>query len=212
MIRRRQSVRAILPGDLGFGLFTNPDEQEMRRTAPLRRLWICLVCQMFLVTSVSFGAGQDAPALVDGGNFDCLPIADFGLRGVRLGEPEDAAKGKLGEPLRRSEGGGEDDGGWYLEVTYHYQYLEISIVRGAVDRIYTVSPRVSMDSGVRVGLSRAEIIGILGREPRNLQINEAGISIVTCPENGEWIREDYVFMKFDEAGILKSIEFLTNRP
>ncbi len=212
MIRRCQSVRAILPGDLGFGLFTNPDEQELRRTAPLRRLSICLMCQMFLVTSVSFGAGQDPPALKDGGHFDCLPIAGFGLRGVRLWEPEDAAKGKLGEPLRITEGSGEDDGGQYPEITYHYADMEISIVRGAVDRIFTNTPHVVVEPGLRVGLSRAEIIGILGREPRDWQSDEAGFSIVTCPENGEWVQEDYVFMKFDEAGILESIEFLANRP
>ena len=212
MIRRPQSVQAILPGDFGFGLFTNPDEKELRRTAPLRRLSIILVCQIFLVTGVSFAAERVAPALKDGGHFDCLPIAGFGLRGVRLWEPEDVAKGKLGEPLRRSEGGGEDDGGQYTEVTYHYEDMEISIVRGAVDRIYTASPRVSMDSGVRVGLSRAEIIGILGREPRDWQSDEGGFSIVTCPENGEWVQEDYVDMQFDEAGILESIEFLANRP
>ena len=212
MVRRRQSVQAILPGDFGFESFTNPDEQEMRRTVPLRRLSIYLVCQIFLVTSASFAAGQDAPALKDGGHFDCLPIADFGLRDVRLWEPEDVAKGKLGEPLRITEGSGEDDGGQYTENTYHYADMEISIVRGAVDRIFTDTPHVIVEPGLRVGLSRAEIIGILGREPRDWQSDEGGFSIVTCPENGEWVQEDYVFMRFDEAGILESIEFLANRP
>lgn len=190
----------------------NPDEQKSRRTAPLRRLSICLVCQMFLVTNVSFGAGQDAPALEDGGHFGCLPIAGFGLRDVSLWEPEDVAKAKLGAPLRITEGSGEDDGGQYTEITYHYADMEISIVRGAVDRIFTNTPQVVVEPGLRVGLSRVEIIGILGREPRNGQSDEAEFSIATYPENGEWIREDYVFMKFDEAGILKSIEYLANRP
>ncbi len=212
MFRRCQSIQAISPGDFGFGLFRNPDEQKMRRTAPLRRLSIFLVCQIFLVAGVSFAAEQDALALKDGGHFDCLPIAGFGMRGVRLWEPQDVAKGKLGEPLRITEGSGEDDGGQYTEVTYHYEDMEISIVRGAVDRIFTDTPHVVVEPGLRVGLSRAEIIGILGREPRDWQSDEAGFSIVTCPENGEWVQEDYVFMKFDEAGILKSIEFLANRP
>ncbi len=171
-----------------------------------------LFCLLLLSPGAVFAAGEKAPALRDGGHFDCFPIAAFGLRGVRLWEPEIQAKEKLGEPLRRSEGGGEDDGGWYLEVTYHYQDMEVSIVRGVVDRIYTTSPRVSMDSGVRVGLSMTEVVELLGRTPRDWQGGDREFSIVTCPENGEWVQEDYVSLKFDEAGILNSIEFLTNRP
>ncbi len=170
------------------------------------------------MSPVAFGAAANEVSpevqgkLVNGGHFDCLPLAGFGLRGVRLWESEDAAKGKLGEPLRITEGSSEDDGGQYTEVTYHYADMEISIVRGEIDRIYTASPRVSMDSGVRVGFSRAEVIGILGREPRDWQSGESGFSIVTCPENGVWVQEDYVDMKFAAAGVFESIEFLANRP
>jgi hypothetical protein len=167
---------------------------------------------LLLTPSLVVAAGAGKPLLKDGGHFDCLSIAGFGLRGVRLWEPEDEAKDKLGAPLRVTEGVGEDDGGRYPETTYHYADMEISIVRGAVDRIYTASPRVSMDSGIRVGLSRAEVIEILGREPRDWQSDEGGFSIVTCPEDGEWVQEDYLDLQFDEAGILESIEFSANRP
>ena len=109
MVQRRQSDQAITPGGFGLGSFTDPENRELRKASPLRRLSIFLVCQVLLATGVSFAAGQDVPVLEDGGHFDCLPIAGFGLRGVRLWEPEDEAKGKLGAPLRRSEGGGEDE-------------------------------------------------------------------------------------------------------
>lgn len=175
-------------------------------------LSICLLCQISLVMGVPLATEQQAPALRDGGHFDCLPIADFGLRGVRLWEPEDIAKDKLGESLWITEGSGEDDSGPYSEITYHYADIEISIVRGVVDRIYTASPGIGMNSGIKVGLAIEDVVGVLGRVPRDWQDTNREFSIVTCPEDGEWIQEDYVGMKFDDTGILKSIEFSANRP
>lgn len=184
----------------------------MKRTALLYRLSIHLVCQIFLATGVSCAVGQETSTLKDGGHFDCLPIAGFGLRGVRLWEPEDAAKDRLGEPPWISEGSGEDDGGPYSEITYHYTDMEISIVRGVVDRIYTATPGVGMNSGIKVGLEMDQVVEVLGHAPRDWQDSDRKFTIVTCPEDGEWVQDDYVKMRFDETGILKSIEFLANRP
>jgi len=184
----------------------------MKTAALLYRLSIHLVFRIFLVTGISCAVGQEAPVLKDGGHFDCLPIADFGLRGVRLWEPEDTAKDKPGESLWITKGSGEDDGGPYSEITYHYADMEVSIVRGAVDRIYTATPGVGMNSGIKVGLAMDQVVEVLGRAPRGWQDSDRKFSIVTCPEDGEWVQEDYVDMQFDETEILRSIEFLAHRP
>jgi hypothetical protein len=193
-------------------LFTQPDGRKMKTAALLYHLSIQLVCQIFLVTGVSCAVGQEAPTLKDGGHFDCLSIADFGLRGVRLWEPEATAKDKPGESLWITKGSGEDDGGPYSEITHHYADMEVSIVRGAVDRIYTATPGVGMSSGIKVGLAMDQVVEVLGRAPRDWQESDRKFSIVTCPEDGEWVQEDYVDMQFDETEILRSIEFFAHRP
>lgn len=108
--------------------------------------------------------------------------------------------------------GGEDDGGRYDIKTYRYDHLQIDIVRGRVDRIYTMSNKIAMPSGIRVGYTMDQVIHILGRKPRDWQGTQSEFSIVTCPVNGEWLQEDYVSLKFNNNKILTSIEYAANRP
>lgn len=171
-----------------------------------------LLLYILIFPKLSVGSDKNLTVLVDGGGFDCLPISTFGLKGIRLWQSEDTVVTILGRPQSITYGWGEDDGGRYDVKTYHYSDVEIDIVRGNVDRIYTKSNKVSMPSGIRVGHTAKQVIQILGRKPRDWQGTRSEFSIVTCPEKGVWIQEDYVTLKFDGDGMVQSIEYAANRP
>jgi hypothetical protein len=162
--------------------------------------------------AVSAGAEEQPAVLVDGGHFDCLPVATFGLKGLRLWQPEAQVTAHLGEPASIETGGNEDDGGPYEVRTYNYGDLQVDIVRGLIDRIFTDSADVAMESGIRVGQSMRQVIEILGRRPRDWQGEGLEFSIVTCPVNDKWVQEDYVDLNFNADKILVSIEYAANRP
>jgi hypothetical protein len=155
---------------------------------------------------------DERPALVDGGHYDCLPLHQFGLAGLRLWDAEESIESKLGKPAEISKGSGEDDGGPYEIIIYHYPHLQVEAVRGSVDRIITESSSAAMPSGVRVGDSLDEVVAKLGRKPRAYDEKSQAFQIVTCPQNGKWIEEDYVSLKFDESLHLVSIAYEANRP
>jgi hypothetical protein len=179
----------------------------------MNKTLICLSI-LYILTFPAVSKGEDIKnsVLIDGGNFDCLPVSTFGLKGIRLWKPENTILKTLGKPNSITIGGGEDDGGLYDIKTYKYSDLEIDVVRGDVDRIYTNSSKVSMPSGIRVGHSMKQVIQILGRQPRDWQGTDSEFNIVTCPVNGKWVQEDYVKLRFNKKKILISIEYSANRP
>lgn len=150
--------------------------------------------------------------LIDGGWFDCLPLETFGLKGLRLSEPEASIVTLLGDPKSKTVGWSEDDGGRHDVVTYEYENFEVDAVRGVVDRIYTDSSDVSMPSGIHVGHNLDEMIEIFGLRPRGLKPAPTIFQIVTCPVDEEWVQEDYVIFEIDGNEKLTSIEYAVNRP
>jgi hypothetical protein len=183
------------------------DGGHMRK---LQLLFLLLYILSFATFSI--GSSESPTVLVNGGHFDCLPVSTFGLQGIRLWKPENTVSKTLGDPNTITIGGGEDDGGRYDIKTYHYDHLQIDIVRGKVDRIYTMSNKVAMPSGIRVGYTMDQVIQILGRKPRDWQGTQSEFSVVTCPVNGDWVQEDYVNLKFNNNKVLTSIEYSANRP
>ena len=173
--------------------------------------FLFLLLSVFSFATFSIGSSKSPTVLVDGGHFDCLPVSTFGLKGIRLWKPENTVLEAVGKPRSITHGGGEDDGGMYDIETYHYDHLQIDIVRGRVDRIYTTSDKVAMPSGIRVGYTMDQVIQILGRKPRDWQGTQSEFNIVTCPVNGKWVQEDYVSLKFSNK-VLISIEYVANRP
>ena len=136
----------------------------------------------------------------------------FGLKDLRLSEPEETIREVLGEPDSISVGWGEDDGGRHDVVTYHYEGFQVDAVRGYVDRIYTASNNVSMPSGITPGQSMDQVVELLGRAPRGWTPVKSSFYIVTCPVDGKWLQEDYVTLEFDSEKVLISIEYATSRP
>ena len=177
----------------------------------LRLYCIIAIAGQSLFAPTAYGQSSQI-YLVNAGKFDCIPIENFGLKGVRLWEPEETITSLLGEPESISHSGSEDDGGYYDITIYHYPDLAIEAIRQQVDRIIATSPGIAMSSGIRIGDSRADVRAKFGREPRSLGGNPKEIHLVTCPEDGEWVREDYVTLKFSTEEKLTSIRYEANRP
>lgn len=172
---------------------------------------IIAVAGQFFFMPMSYGQSSQ-PYLVNAGEFDCIPIENFGLKGIRLWEPEETIVTLLGEPESISHSGSEDDGGYYDITIYHYPGLVIEAIRQHVDRIIATSPEIAMSSGIRLGDSGADVRAKFGRKPRSLSGNPKEIHLVSCPKNGEWIQEDYVTLEFNTQGKLTSIRYEANRP
>ena len=169
------------------------------------------VAGQFFFMPITYGQSSQT-YLVNAGEFDCIPIENFGLKGVRLWEPEETIKRLLGEPESISHRGSEDDGGYYDITIYHYPGLVIEAIHQHVDRIIATSPEIAMSSGIRLVDSRADVQATFGRKPRSLSRNPKEIHLVTCPKNGEWVQEDYVTLEFNTEGKLASIRYEANRP
>ncbi len=150
--------------------------------------------------------------LIDAGNYDCIPVENFGLRGVRLWEPEESIIKRLGRPQSISYSDGVDDGGPYDITIYHYPDMDVEAIRQHVDRIIATSSAVAMPSGIRLGDSRTDIRTKFGRQPRSLSPETDEIHLVTCPVNGQWVQEDYVTLELDASGHLTVIRYEANRP
>ena len=178
----------------------------------MRNQLLFLLSYTFSLAALSIGSPKTTTVLVDGGHFDCLPVSTFGLKGIRLWKPEHTVAKTMGKPNSITTGRGEDDGGWYDIKTYHYEHLQVDIVRGRVDRIYTVSNKVATPLGIRVGYTMEQVVQSLGRKPRDWQGTQSEFSIVTCPVDGDWIQNDYVNLKFNKSKLLTSIEYAANRP
>jgi hypothetical protein len=195
---------------IAWGYSTNPLNDGWGYMRKPHSLFLLLYILGFAASS--FGFSESPTVLVDGGDFDCLPVSTFGLEGMRLWKPENTVPETLGEPNSIIFGWGEDDGGRYDVKTYRYDHLQIDIVRGRVDRIFTTSDKIAMPPGIRVGYTIDQVVQILGRKPRNWQDTQTEFSVVTCPVDGDWVQEDYVTLKFNGNKVVASIEYAANRP
>ena len=91
---------------------------------------------------------------------DCLPASEFSLNGVSMGDPLDTL-GKLGSPEMIPDPFGSGE----LIDRMVLVGANIDIFQDKVYGMSTTSPRWDTPSGLRVGLTRGEVIRILGRVP-----------------------------------------------
>lgn len=142
---------------------------------------------------------------------ECIPFTHFGVSGLRLGVLEDEIIKTLGKPKSRSDGTGEDDGGNYTETRYNYDGFNVYAVRGDVDRIVVVGSLVSLESGIKVGMTVEQVFNIFGRTPKywneNLKNGRNEISFFPCYDPVDI----YAIFKFKENK-LNEIEFVVDRP
>lgn len=122
---------------------------------------------------------------------DCLPASEFSLNGVSMGDPLDTL-GKLGSPEMVTDPFGSGE----LIDRMVLVGANIDIFQDKVYGISTTSPSWKTPSGLRVGLTRGEVIRILGRVPNGYNATSDRIYIHVC---------SYVQDADDEWGIL--VEF-----
>ncbi|WP_417794575.1 hypothetical protein [Terasakiella pusilla] len=108
----------------------------------------------------------------------CLPASEFSLGGVRMGDPL-SALGKLGSPetIEDPDGRGEAINRMFLAGMF------IDIFQDAVFAMSTTSPSWEMPSGVRVGMTRGEVIRLLGRVPNGYTATSQSFTAHVCSKD-----------------------------
>ncbi|WP_155846040.1 hypothetical protein [Celeribacter ethanolicus] len=106
---------------------------------------------------------------------DCLPAAEFRLNGVKMGDPLDA----LGTAEATDDVSFSDEPIDRMALAGAY----IDFFQDAVVTMTATSPGWHMPSGLSVGLTRGDVIRILGRVPSGYTARAQGYTIPVCSEN-----------------------------
>lgn len=155
------------------------------------------------------GAVVGGQAIWDGPSL-CLPHGDFALGGLRAFDPEQKALDVLGEPDRIAGGWSEDDGGDYAIYRYGYRDLAVDIARDYVERLATTSSTVSAGRQLRVGLTREQVLTtVFGMAPTPDALAARRYSVGDCDQP---YRDIYLYLDFDQAGVLRRMEMIGDSP
>lgn len=135
---------------------------------------------------------------------DCLPASEFSLNGVRMGDPLDML-GKLGSPETVTDpfGSGELIDRMYLVGA------NIDIYHDRVFGMSATSPDWRMPSGLRVGLTRGEVIRILGRVPSGYDATSDMYYTHVCSEVQDADDEWSILIEFGQDKRVDSINFVS---
>lgn len=135
---------------------------------------------------------------------DCLPASEFSLGGVSMGDPLDTL-GKLGSPemIEDPNGVGEEIDRMMLLDTH------IDIFRDVVIAMSTTSPDWQMPSGLRVGLTRGEVIRILGRVPNGSDATSQLFHTRVCSKKRDADDEWSILIEFGQDKRVQSIDFIS---
>jgi hypothetical protein len=149
-----------------------------------------------------------APLLMENHQYesveDCLPASEFSLNGVAMGDPLDSL-GKLGSPemIDDPNGVGEEIDRMSLVGA------DIDIFQAAVYGMATTSPDWRMPSGIRVGLTRGEVIRILGRAPNGYDATSQMFYTHVCSEKQDAEDEWGILIEFGQDKRVSSIRFVS---
>lgn len=134
----------------------------------------------------------------------CLPATEFSLNGVMMGDPLDRLS-KLGSPEAVEDiiDTGQDRDVMTLAGT------EFVFSQDVIVAMFTSSPHWSMPSGLRVGLTRGEVIRILGRVPNGYtatsHIFDSQVCLEDRPPDVEWT----FLIEFGQDKRVQSISFIS---
>lgn len=112
--------------------------------------------------------------------YDCLPETEFSLDGVKMGDPL-SALGKLGTPERIDQGSFSDE----IVDRMSLVGADIDFFQDVVVTMTATSPKWQMPSGLRVGLTRGDVVSILGRVPNGSKPTSQRFYIDACSEGSE---------------------------
>lgn len=143
--------------------------------------------------------------LHDGG--DCLPATEFSLEGVTMGDPW-TSLGKLRSP--EASGvfmlGGQEVNRMALVG------MEIDIFRNVVIGMNATTALWEMPSGLRVGLTRGEVIQLLGRAPNGATPTAKKFTTLMCSEDQEKFAEWNAVIVFGPDKRVQSTGFANFAP
>ncbi len=134
----------------------------------------------------------------------CLPAAEFSLGGVRMGDPL-STLGKLGTPETIEDPDGRGDAIDRMTLVG----MHIDIFQDFVFAMSTTSPRWEMPSGVRVGLTRGEVIRLLGRVPNGYTATSQSFTAYVCSDNPVPDPEWTMVIEFGQDKRVDRIDFVS---
>lgn len=135
---------------------------------------------------------------------DCLPASEFSLNGVSVGDPLDTL-GKLGSPEMVSDPFGSGE----LIDRMVLVGANIDIFQDKVYGMSTTSPGWGTPSGLRVGLTRGEVIRILGRVPKGYNAMSDRYYIHVCSDVQDAEDEWGMLIEFGQDKRVDSISFVS---
>jgi hypothetical protein len=134
----------------------------------------------------------------------CLPASEFSLGGVHMGDPL-SALGKFGSPetLEDPDGRGETIDRMTLVG------MDIDILQDAVFAMSTTSPHREMPSGLQVGMTRSEVIRLLGRVPDGYTATSHVFTAYVCSDTPTPDPEWAMVIDFGQNKPLSRINFVS---
>jgi len=138
---------------------------------------------------------------------DCLPSAEFKLGGIMMGDPV-AMLGTLGPP----EVNERITGGVPEIERFIYDGLRVDIFQDAVMGMNTTTSQWEMPSGLKVGLTRGEVISILGRVPNGESATSQKFVSLVCLGNQDTFPEWYFVIEFGQDKRVQKISFASLSP
>lgn len=137
----------------------------------------------------------------------CLVGPEFALGGVAMGDRV-ATLHKLGSP--EASGTYLPDGREIDRVTAHG--MDIDILNDIVIGMTATDPIWDMPSGLRVGLTRGEVIAILGRVPSGAAPDADKFNAIVCTEGPQDVANWYAVIVFGPDKRVESISFVSLAP
>ncbi len=135
---------------------------------------------------------------------DCLPASEFGLNGVSMGDPSDTL-GKLGSPETVSDPFGSGE-------LIDRMFLVGATIDIFQDRVYgmsATSPDWRTPSGLKVGLTRGEVIRILGRVPSGHDATSDRFYTQVCSEVPDAVDAWSILIEFGQDKRVETIRFVS---
>ena len=135
----------------------------------------------------------------------CVSYSELAFAGIPIDADETFVRQKLGEPLKKEVGQGEDDGGYYDVVQLIYPEMRVHIGRdGRIESLFTQSKSVALPSGVRIGMSRDQVLAKWPLEDQRLEHRPSHQSVAVCNDHEAPVLE--FFIAFDAQGRLAEAE------
>jgi hypothetical protein len=139
---------------------------------------------------------------------DCLPATEFAFGFPKMGDRLTAPYHKLGSP---EPSGTFTLGG--LEIDrMTVSGLEIDIFQDVVIGMKATQPMWEMPSGLKVGLTRGDVIRILGHAPNGAEPTGEKISALVCLDDQNTFAKWYATIVFGQDKRVESISFTSLSP